>query len=205
MTFLGGLGRDRLARLPPGASARLGDAARTAHQRLGPWPLLFARDDLDAFLSRRRQPPDRLSIISSDFDVGGSLLRLQRLTTGSVWPAALAHSGFNILWERCDGCTETKSPLVVEYLAGESGVLTLFALAVLAGRLGHRRKTKQVCFSGPSFLTGLSPPMRRPLLCILAIQIIDFPFHLTNLHRQFAHLPKIIAIGFEHELLAVFL
>ena len=47
--------------------------------------------------------------------------------------------------------------------------------------------------------------MRRPLFRILAIQIIDFPFHLTNLHRQFAHLPKIIAIGFEHELLVVFL
>jgi hypothetical protein len=47
-----------------------------------------------------------------------------RLTTGSAWPATLAHSRFNIFWERCDGFTQSKSPLVVEYLAGESGVLT---------------------------------------------------------------------------------
>ena len=63
-----------------------------------------------------------------------------RLTTGSVRPAALAHSGFKIFSERFDGFTETRSPLVLEYLAGEGGLLTLFALAVLAGWLDHWSK-----------------------------------------------------------------
>ena len=49
-------------------------------------------------------------------------------------------------------------------------------------------------------LDGTISSNERPLFSILAVQIIDFPFHLTNLHRQFAHLPKIVAIGFEHEL-----
>ncbi len=36
------------------------------------------------------------------------------------------------------GFTETRSPLVVECRSGESSVLTLFALAVLAGWFSHR-------------------------------------------------------------------
>ena len=139
----------------------------------------ICRDDLDAFLPRRRQSPDRHSIVSSDFDAGVCFGYL-RLTTGSVWPATLAHSGFNIFWERFNGFTETRSPLVLEYLAGESGLLTLFALAVLAG-WRPLAKTKQGCSRGRSFLTGLSP-IRRPLLGILAIQILDFPLRLADLH-----------------------
>jgi membrane protease YdiL (CAAX protease family) len=61
-----------------------------------------------------------------------------RLTTGSVWPAALAHATFNIAWERLDAFTGTGSPLLLEYLAGESGVLTLGALTVVALWLGRR-------------------------------------------------------------------
>jgi membrane protease YdiL (CAAX protease family) len=61
-----------------------------------------------------------------------------RLTTASVWPAALAHSGFNIFWERFNSFTKTSSPLALEYLAGESGVLTLATLSVLAGWFAHR-------------------------------------------------------------------
>ena len=55
-----------------------------------------------------------------------------RLTTGSAWPAALAHSAFNIFRSRFSAFTQTESPLTVEYLAGESGVLTLIALTVTA-------------------------------------------------------------------------
>lgn len=55
-----------------------------------------------------------------------------RLTTGSVWPAAIAHSAFNVFWDRLNAFTQTGSPLTLEYLAGESGVLTLGALAVVA-------------------------------------------------------------------------
>lgn len=61
-----------------------------------------------------------------------------RLTTSSIWPAALAHSGFNIFWERFNSFTNTSSPLALEYLAGESGVLTLAALAIVAGWFAYR-------------------------------------------------------------------
>jgi len=60
-----------------------------------------------------------------------------RLTTGSVWPAALAHAAFNVLWERFNTFTVAGSPVTVEYLAGESGVCTLVALAITAGWLLH--------------------------------------------------------------------
>lgn len=61
-----------------------------------------------------------------------------RLTTGSVWPAALAHSAFNIYWDRLNAMTQTQSPLVLEYLAGESGVVTFAVLTVVAAWLAWR-------------------------------------------------------------------
>lgn len=61
-----------------------------------------------------------------------------RLTTDSVWPAALAHSAFNIFWDRLNGVTQTTRPLTLEYLAGESGVITLAALTVVAVWLAWR-------------------------------------------------------------------
>jgi CAAX protease family protein len=61
-----------------------------------------------------------------------------RLTTGSVWPAAIAHSAFNILWARFNAFTVTKSPGVLEYLAGESGLLTLIGLVIAAGLFAKR-------------------------------------------------------------------
>jgi membrane protease YdiL (CAAX protease family) len=56
-----------------------------------------------------------------------------RLMTGSVWPAALAHGAGNSFWSMLSGLTVTTSPLVLEYLAGESGVLPLLGLVVVAG------------------------------------------------------------------------
>jgi hypothetical protein len=52
--------------------------------------------------------------------LAGVCFSFLRFTTGSVRTAALARGGFNIFWERFDGFTETSSPLVVEYLAGEA-------------------------------------------------------------------------------------
>jgi len=39
--------------------------------------------------------------------------------------AAIAHGTFDIAWERLHASRTTTSPLALEYLAGESGVLTL--------------------------------------------------------------------------------
>ncbi|HEY2388859.1 MAG TPA: CPBP family intramembrane glutamic endopeptidase [Candidatus Binatia bacterium] len=61
-----------------------------------------------------------------------------RLTTASVWPAAIAHGSFNVMWERLQASTVTTSPLALEYLAGESGVLTLAALVGAAVWLARR-------------------------------------------------------------------
>lgn len=61
-----------------------------------------------------------------------------RLTTGSVWPAALAHAAFNIFWDRLNAFTATEHPQTLDYLAGESGVATLIALSLVAAWLAYR-------------------------------------------------------------------
>jgi membrane protease YdiL (CAAX protease family) len=54
-----------------------------------------------------------------------------RLTTNSVWPAALAHLAFNTYWVYLGAFTVAVSPLALEYLAGESGLLTILSLAAV--------------------------------------------------------------------------
>src|SRR5215216_6270501 len=61
-----------------------------------------------------------------------------RLMTGSMWPAALAHGAGNSFWSTLSGLTITTSPLVLEYLAGESGILPLLGLVVVAGWVLYR-------------------------------------------------------------------
>jgi uncharacterized protein len=64
-----------------------------------------------------------------------------RLTSGSTWPAAVAHGAFNTFWNQFSTLTvAVGSPLLLEYLAGESGLLTLIGTAVLAGWLLYRLK-----------------------------------------------------------------
>ena len=61
-----------------------------------------------------------------------------RLITGSVWPAAIAHTAGNGFSTAFTALTVTASPLVFEYLVGESGVLTLIGLAIVAGWILYR-------------------------------------------------------------------
>lgn len=62
-----------------------------------------------------------------------------RLWTGSMWPAALAHSAHNGAWGTLAAFTVTTSPIVVdEYLVGDDGVLILIGTALVAWWLGHR-------------------------------------------------------------------
>jgi membrane protease YdiL (CAAX protease family) len=62
-----------------------------------------------------------------------------RLTSASVWPAALAHSAFNTFWLTFMALTlPAASPLALEYLAGESGIITLVGVVVMAGWLLYR-------------------------------------------------------------------
>jgi membrane protease YdiL (CAAX protease family) len=65
-----------------------------------------------------------------------------RLWTGSVWPAAIAHSAHNGAWGTLAAFTTTASPVLVdEYLVGDNGVLILLGTALVAWWLGHRLET----------------------------------------------------------------
>jgi membrane protease YdiL (CAAX protease family) len=59
-----------------------------------------------------------------------------RLISKSVWPAALAHGSFNMWWATFTAITvAVGSADVLEYWAGESGVITLVETALVAGWL----------------------------------------------------------------------
>ena len=69
-----------------------------------------------------------------------------RLNSGSVWPATIAHGAVNTYFKMFGLITITSSPLVLEYLAGERGVLTMVATVLgaawLIGRM-HKRHAGQ--------------------------------------------------------------
>jgi uncharacterized protein len=69
-----------------------------------------------------------------------------RLTMDSVWPSTLAHGAFNSFWSTFTAFTVTTSPLALEYLAGETGILPLTATAIVAGWVAYRlsRPTRSV-------------------------------------------------------------
>lgn len=65
-----------------------------------------------------------------------------RLTSQSTWPVAIAHGAFNTFWGQFATLTvATGSPLLLEYLAGESGLLTLIGTTLLGWWLLHRLDT----------------------------------------------------------------
>jgi membrane protease YdiL (CAAX protease family) len=70
--------------------------------------------------------------------VAGICYGYLRLSTASVWPASIAHSAFNIFWARFNAFTVSNSPDALEYLAGESGIVTLLGLVIVAGWLARR-------------------------------------------------------------------
>jgi membrane protease YdiL (CAAX protease family) len=73
--------------------------------------------------------------------VAGFLYGYLRLTSGSLWPVTLAHGALNTFWYQFAALTvATSSPLLLEYLAGESGLLSLVGAAILAGWLVYRRQ-----------------------------------------------------------------
>jgi uncharacterized protein len=79
--------------------------------------------------------------------LAGVLYGYLRLTTDSVWPAVLGHGTVNVVWGALSGLTLAASPVTLEYLAGETGLLPLIANAVVAiwllHRLGQGRRAAQ--------------------------------------------------------------
>jgi membrane protease YdiL (CAAX protease family) len=62
-----------------------------------------------------------------------------RLTSNSVWPAALAHGAFNMYWTTFAAMTvAVTSADVLEFWAGESGVITLIQVLLAAAWLIYR-------------------------------------------------------------------
>jgi uncharacterized protein len=55
-----------------------------------------------------------------------------RIWTGSVWAVAIAHAAANTAWELMTEMTETKSPLVLEYVGGESGLIMIDGLLIFS-------------------------------------------------------------------------
>jgi uncharacterized protein len=53
-----------------------------------------------------------------------------RIWTGSVWAVAIAHAAANTAWEITTEMTEAKSPLVLEYVGGESGLIMIAGLLI---------------------------------------------------------------------------
>jgi membrane protease YdiL (CAAX protease family) len=86
------------------------------------------------------------------FTVGGLLYGYLRLSTGSVWPASLAHSAHNCFWALFGSMTVAASPLATEYLAGETGLLPIVGYGLLAiwlvPRLGLRERRAGVARPG---------------------------------------------------------
>ena len=64
--------------------------------------------------------------------LAGVFLGFIRLWTGSVWAVAIAHAAANMAWEIMTEMTETKSPLVLEYVGGESGVIMITGLLIFS-------------------------------------------------------------------------
>ncbi len=62
----------------------------------------------------------------------GVIYGFLQLKSGSIWPATLAHGSFNAYLGSFALFTVTGAPLALEYLAGETGVLTLLATTLAA-------------------------------------------------------------------------
>ena len=71
-----------------------------------------------------------------------------RITSQSVWSAAIAHMSFNITVEQLGAVTIAASPLAMEYLLGESGVLTLVGIILGVGLLVYRMNRQPQALAG---------------------------------------------------------
>ena len=75
----------------------------------------------DGLLPRRRRSLDRRALFLITLTLAGVFFGFLRVWTGSVWPVAVAHAAVNMAWAISDELTVSRTPLVLEYLGGESG------------------------------------------------------------------------------------
>ncbi len=74
-----------------------------------------------------------------------------RLTTGSVWPVAVAHAVFNDILDALDGATVANEPGALDYVGGESGVFVIAGLAAIAVFIARRIRIAEVAEKGAPF------------------------------------------------------
>ena len=79
-----------------------------------------------------------------------------RLTTGSVWPVALAHAVFNNVLDALNGVTVANVPGALEYVGGESGVLVIAGLVAIAVFVARRIRTAEAVGEKGTPLTPLA-------------------------------------------------
>jgi membrane protease YdiL (CAAX protease family) len=72
-----------------------------------------------------------------------------RLRSNSVWPSTLAHGVINTSFDWFALFTATTSPLALEYLVGETGLLTLLATALAAGFFLYRLRRRPGTLAEP--------------------------------------------------------
>jgi membrane protease YdiL (CAAX protease family) len=79
--------------------------------------------------------------------LAGVLLGYLRFTTGSVWPCAIAHATYNVAWDILSGFTAGSSTETLEYVAGESGILPILGLSLVAAWIASTRRTTVISAS----------------------------------------------------------
>jgi uncharacterized protein len=83
-------------------------------------------------------------IILATLTAAGVFYGSLRLNSDSVWPTTIAHGAINTYFKMFGLITVTASPLMLGYLAGETGVLTMIATALGAGWLLSRMRRRPV-------------------------------------------------------------
>lgn len=81
-----------------------------------------------------------------------------RLWTGSVWPVAIAHAVYNLVWAILNELTVVDAPETLEYVGGESGILIIAVLGLAA--LVLARRTHGLSFTPLSMARPSAAPLR---------------------------------------------
>jgi membrane protease YdiL (CAAX protease family) len=97
-------------------------------------PLYLLSTTYEAVGSRWLIVPVAMAVIT----LAGVFYAWLRLTSGSIWPVAFAHSAFNTVFGTLTAAAAASSPAALAYVAGEGGVVTLAAVALVAWWLLRR-------------------------------------------------------------------
>ena len=81
--------------------------------------------------------------------LAGVVYGVLRLWTDSVWPVALTPASVNVAWGVAGEMSTVKTPLVLEYLGGESGLVMIGSLLAISAVLSLRVRSKAVAAAAP--------------------------------------------------------